>query len=132
MISHVTAVVLFVEDFETSLAFYRDKVGLQVVQLEPTFAAFKMRDQDFAINHIAEAAAMVNVKPTAFESQTGQAKRVMLCARVENVDTAYATLKANGVEFTRPPIDQPWGLRAIYFSDPEGNIWEFAHPLTAQ
>ena len=43
---------------------------------------------------------------------------------VEDVDAAYATLEATGVEFTKAPVDQPWGMRAAYFRDPEGNLWE--------
>lgn len=129
MFNQVTAVVLFVQDFDTCLTFYRDKLGLPVAQLEEKFAAFKMHDQDFAILDLADAAKMVNLDPSAFEPQTGRADRVMLCTHVENVDATYETYKANGVEFTLPPTDQYWGIRAAYFRDPEGNIWEIAHPL---
>jgi len=46
----------------------------------------------------------------------------MLCAKVDNADAAYEELKGRGVEFTQPPTDQPWGIRAAYFKDPEGDI----------
>ncbi|MCA9904843.1 MAG: VOC family protein [Anaerolineae bacterium] len=130
MFKKITAAVLFVEDFDKCLAFYRDKLGLPVAQQEPDFAAFTMEDQDFAIQGLAASAQMVNVDVSTFEAQTGGVDRVMLCARVENVDAAYETLKARGVEFTLPPTSQPWGIRAAYFRDPEGNIWEIAHSLS--
>ncbi len=132
MFNRITAVVLFVQDFETSLAFYRDKVGLEVVVLEPKFAAFKMFDQDFAINEIAHAAEMVHLPVEAFEPQTGKTDRVMLCTRVDDVDATYEMLVSRGVEFTLPPTDQYWGLRTAFFLDSEGNIWEIAQPLAAQ
>ncbi len=124
MFNRVSAVVLFVQDFEKCLTFYRDALGLTVAMQEPKFAAFKMHEQNFAINEIAEAAKMVNVEVGKFEPQTGRVDRVMLCTQVDDVDAVYEAYKANGVEFTRPPIDQPWGVRAAYFTDPEGNIWE--------
>ncbi|MCI0712098.1 MAG: VOC family protein [Chloroflexi bacterium] len=131
MFKRVSAVVLFVQDFDDCLKFYRDTLGLQVVLLESDFAAFKMDDQDFAIQGMETSAQMVNLKVDAFEPQSGKVDRVLLCTRVENVDNAYATLKAKGVEFTGPPEDKPWGIRVAYFRDPEGNIWEIAHPLDA-
>ncbi len=131
MFNRINAVVLFVHDFQKCLAFYRDIVGLEVVQLESRFAAFKMQDQDFAIIEMSEASEMVKVPMDAFEPQSGKTDRVLLCTRVENVDDAYEALNAKGVEFTMPPTDQYWGLRTAFFKDPEGNLWEIAHPLTA-
>ena len=52
MFNHVTALVLFVQDFEKMLAFYRDTLELPVAQLEEKFVAFKMHDQDFALLHV--------------------------------------------------------------------------------
>lgn len=131
MFNRVTAVVLFVQDFQTCLTFYRDTLGLPVAQLESRFAAFKMQDQDFAIIEMSEASEMVKVADSEFEPQTGKTDRVLLCTRVENVDVAYEQLIAKGVEFTMPPTDQYWGLRTAFFKDPEGNLWEIAHPIAA-
>ncbi len=131
MFNKVKATVLFVEDFDTCLRFYRDILGLKVGILEATFAAFEMDEQNFVVQGIAAAEKIINVPVAAFEAETGKIDRVMLCAQVEDVDEAYETLKAKGVEFTQPPIDQPWGLRGVYFRDPEGNVWEFYHPLAS-
>lgn len=132
MFNRITAVVLFVHDFEACLSFYRDTLGLEVVVLEPKFAAFKMFEQDFAINEIAHAAEMVQLPVDAFDPQTGKAARALLCTKVPNVDEVYETLRARGVEFTQGPTDQYWGIRTAFFRDPEGNLWEIAHPLPAQ
>ncbi|MBC7814576.1 MAG: VOC family protein [Burkholderiales bacterium] len=130
MFNHVSAVVLFVQDFEKCLAFYRDTLGLPVAQLEPKFAAFKMHDQDFALLHVSNAAEMVTAEIDGPPARG--VNPLMLCARVQDVDAAYETLKAKGVEFTQGPTSQYWGLRTIYFKDPESNIWEFAQPLTPE
>ncbi|GAB5490492.1 MAG: VOC family protein [Phototrophicaceae bacterium] len=131
MFSKVKAIVLFVEDFKTCLQFYEEILGLEVVVREEQFAAFKMDGQDFAINQLQPASEMVNVPVDHFEAQTGGVDRVMMCAEVEDVDEAYETLKAKGVQFTKAPVNQDWGIRAAYFKDPEGNIWEILKPLPA-
>jgi lactoylglutathione lyase len=128
MFNKVSAVVLLVRDFETCLTFYRDTLGLEVVQLEPKFAAFKMQAQDFALQEITQAVENFNVNT----GQTGSGDQVMLCTQVEDVDAAYEMLKAQGVEFVKPPTDQYWGIRAAYFRDPEGNFWEIAQPISTQ
>lgn len=130
MFHKVNAVVLLVQDFEKCLTFYRDTLGLEVAQLEPKFVAFKMEGQDFALQELSEATQMFNVQGAAPAASKG-ADHVMLCAGVDNVDQAYETLKAKGVEFIKPPTDQPWGIRAAYFRDPEGNVWEILHPLAS-
>jgi catechol 2,3-dioxygenase-like lactoylglutathione lyase family enzyme len=129
MFKKLGAVVLFVEDFEKCLAFYRDTLGLEVVDLGEQFAAFRMDGHNFALNGLPEAAKMVNLPVDAFEPQTGKPDRVMLCAEVPNVDEAYETLKAKGVTFSQSPEDKYWGIRTIYFCDPEGNVWEFYTPI---
>lgn len=129
MFRKVSAVVLFVHDFDRSLAFYRDTLGLEVALLESNFVAFKMDEQDFALQEISAAVEMFNVQMAPSEPQTVRDDRMMLCAKVDNVDAAYETLRAKGVEFLQAPVSQYWGIRAAYFRDPEGNLWEIAHPI---
>ncbi len=124
MFNRVSAIVLFVQDFPACLTFYRDTLGLPVAQLEAKFVAFKMQDQDFALQELGQSAEMVGVDVSAFEPLSGKLVRSILCADVDDVDAIYATLSAKGVPFTRPPLAQPWGYRVAYFNDPEGNLWE--------
>jgi len=131
MFHKIRTVNLFVHDFEKCLSFYRDALALEVIRLEPTFVAFKMDDHELHLLQIADGANVLGVDLSAFESQTGKLDRVLLCSQVDNVDAVYQTLMANGVEFTKAPVDQPWGIRAAYFHDPEGNIWEINHPLAS-
>lgn len=131
MFHKISTVNLFVQDFDKCLKFYRDTLRLELTRLEPTFVAFRMDDHELHLLQISDGANVLGVNMGAFESQTGKLDRVLLCSRVDNVDAAYETLKANGVEFTKSPVDQPWGIRAAYFRDPEGNIWEISHLLAA-
>ena len=40
---------------------------------------------------------------------------------VEDLDGMYQTLSTNGVTFTQPPTQMPWGDKAAWMSDPDGN-----------
>jgi lactoylglutathione lyase len=128
MFSKIGAAVLFVQDLDKCVAFYRDTLGLQIAMTDEVSAAFKMADHDFAILKVSEAVEMTS--EAAVLPQSGS--RVMLCADVEDVDAAYKTLTEKGVTFIRPPMDKPWGYRTAYFADPEGNVWEFRHTIKVE
>ena len=60
MIRKVAAAVLFVEDLDGMMKFYRDKLGLEVVFSDATSYAFRMEDQDFALVTLASGVDMLN------------------------------------------------------------------------
>jgi catechol 2,3-dioxygenase-like lactoylglutathione lyase family enzyme len=129
MIRKVTAVVLYAQDVDACVAFYEHKLGCEVVQREATMAALKLEGQGFAIVPLADSMMLMNLEPNAFEPITGKINRTMLCAEVENVDATYEAFKAKGVEFTKPPGNQDWGIRTACFRDPEGNVWELTQAI---
>ncbi len=44
---------------------------------------------------------------------------------VEDVDKDYERLKALNVTVVKPPTTQPWGVRSVWFRDPNGNLVNF-------
>lgn len=44
---------------------------------------------------------------------------------VEDVDKEYERLRELGIPIVKPPTTQPWGLRSVWFRDPDGNIVNF-------
>jgi catechol 2,3-dioxygenase-like lactoylglutathione lyase family enzyme len=44
---------------------------------------------------------------------------------VEDVDREYERLKAMNVPIAKPPTTQPWGLRSVWFRDPDANMVNF-------
>jgi catechol 2,3-dioxygenase-like lactoylglutathione lyase family enzyme len=44
---------------------------------------------------------------------------------VEDVDQDYERLKALSVKVVKPPTTQPWGVRSVWFRDPDGNLVNF-------
>jgi lactoylglutathione lyase len=51
---------------------------------------------------------------------------VQLAFRVTRaeVDACAEALRARGVAIVKPPTDQPWGHRTLFFRDPDGNVLE--------
>jgi len=121
-IRRISAAVLFVQDLNTCMTFYRDILGFQVTFSDSDSFAFRVEDQDFVLLKLSAAADMVGEAALGLHNEAGH--RVLLCAHVEDVDAAYHALTAKGIAFIKPPISQPWGRRTAYFADPEGNLWE--------
>jgi catechol 2,3-dioxygenase-like lactoylglutathione lyase family enzyme len=61
----------------------------------------------------------------------GLNRSVILEFRVSGVDHEYARLHGIVKQWVKPPTNQPWGTRSIYFRDPDGNLvdlFEWVHP----
>lgn len=130
MIGRISATVLFVENLERSMEFYRDILGLEVVASDDVSFAFRMDGQDFALVQIAAGVDMLNKGVLGSPERAN--RRVMMCADVDDVDAVFTDLITRGVLFIKPPIDQHWGWRTAYFADPEGNIWELREAIPAK
>ena len=66
------------------------------------------------------------------ELPAGCRDKMMVSFEVDNVDEAFETLSARGVEFVNRPTDMPgWGMRVVHLRDPEENLIELFTPLAA-
>ena len=112
---------LTVEDVERSLAFYRDKLKLDVIyESLPAFALVRLGAATIGLLS-AEAAAKNGVAP----STPAQRRGFHIEFTTDDLDGLYATLQANGVDFAQPPHEEPWE-RAMSTFDPDGYVVEFA------
>jgi uncharacterized protein len=118
----ITDTCVLVRDLETSVAFYRDRLGFALLHRAPGFADFAGAGHTLALwerAHIAEHAGV----SVDLEASASLAIAVRLADAAE-VDAAYAELFEKGVPFVRPPADYPWNARCVYFAGPDGEIWE--------
>lgn len=118
MFKNLFAVCLLVDDFEQSLAFYRDTIGLPVKSTEGKFADFDLQGTSLAIFQKDEATTMFS---TEHMKPGGGA---VIGFQVEDVQKACAELKSKGVDIFDGPKTTSWGQTVAYFKDPDGNIWE--------
>jgi uncharacterized glyoxalase superfamily protein PhnB len=121
---------LWVHDQEEALAFYTQKVGMEVradVTL-PELGDFRWLtvgpagQEDVAIALMAIPGAPVMDGETAGEVRNLMAKgfagTVFLVT--DDVQASYQELTARGVEFSEPPEERPYGIDSA-FRDPSGN-----------
>ena len=120
--------ILSRKDFGVCFDFYTEKLGLIPVMGDRngpwcgfiTEAGEKEEDYCFAIfAGDAQSAYKGYVQPSA----TAQPDTISLGIPSDNVDEDYKRLKEAGVEFTgEPQTIEDWGMRCVYFRDPEGNL----------
>jgi lactoylglutathione lyase len=120
--------MLIVENMETSLRFYSDTLGgvpiyRYPVDGNPTFVSLRNGRFELALSDvISSLPANVPLRPV-----TGH--RIQLCVNVESVDQTIEALGSIGSKVVMEPIDQPWGERAAYVEDPDGNLVLIVAPL---
>jgi catechol 2,3-dioxygenase-like lactoylglutathione lyase family enzyme len=121
---------LWVHDQDEALAFYTDKVGMEVRSdaTLPEIPGFRWLtiaprgQEDVAITLMAIPGAPVMDEQTGNEVRNlvskGFAGTVFLTT--DDVRRDYEEMKARGVEFTEEPEERPYGIDCG-FRDPSGN-----------
>jgi catechol 2,3-dioxygenase-like lactoylglutathione lyase family enzyme len=120
-----------VTDYEEALAFYRDTLGLEVVNDVP-FENFRWVTLSSPTQPGVE---LVLAAPDMGHSPEDAAAITALLAKgamngvifdVDDVDTTFEKIRATGAEVLQEPIDQPYGVRDFAFRDPSGNHIRFS------
>ncbi len=124
MFNKLYAVCLLVEDFEKSLKFYKDVLGLKVKSQEGNqFAGFELEGTELAIFQKDGATAMF---PKEFMGTGGG---VNIGFQINDIHQACEELTSRGVQIFEGPKTTPWGQKVAYFKDPDSNIWEVSEPF---
>jgi len=118
MIKQLYAVCLLVNDFEKSLAFYRDTLGLSLNSQDGKYADFKLGDTLLAIFQKDEATVMFS------REHMGGGGGAVYAYQVKDVGEACKQLHKKRIEIFEGPKQVPWGQTVAYFKDPDGHIWE--------
>ena len=102
---------IFISDFDRSLKFYREKLGLKPATQDASFgyASFETEGISFAFAQTDDAGLVG--RHTGIGWVLGDLPRI------------HAELLAAGVEFEMPPTRQPWGGFMAMFKDPDGNVF---------
>jgi catechol 2,3-dioxygenase-like lactoylglutathione lyase family enzyme len=93
-------------DYQASVAFYRDVLGLHIFREWATGTVFFLGGG--GLLEISRSAGPV----------TGD--KISLWLQVRDVDAEFARLAAAGVTTVEAPVDEPWGLREARVRDPDG------------
>jgi catechol 2,3-dioxygenase-like lactoylglutathione lyase family enzyme len=129
MLSQLTHAQVWVNDQDEALAFYTEKLGMELREdvTVPELGNFRwlsvgVPGQDVAITLMAIPGPPVFEEETRAQIQALMAKGASggLFFTTDDVQASYEEMKANGVEFTQEPTEQPYGIDAG-FRDPSGN-----------
>ena len=100
-------------DFEASLSFYRDALGLPLVKEgKDDFSRFAHFDCSGFGVHIYEWKKPFNRAHTGLQMY------------VDDVDALHAELQSKGVKFSGEIRDELWGGRVVIVADPDGNLFD--------
>jgi len=123
---------LWVHDQDEALAFYTQKLGMEV-RADVTIAEYgdfrwltvgPPGQEDVSITLMAIPG------PPVFDAETSEQVRTLMgkgaagtvFLATDDVQASYEELKARGVEFTEPPEERPYGIDSG-FRDPSGNAF---------
>ena len=129
MLKQLTYVQVWVHDQDEALAFYTDKLGMELREdvTVPEMGNFRwlsvgIPGQDVSITLMAIPG------PPVFDEETRQTIQRLLATgasgglffSTDDAEASYEELKSRGVEFTQEPTEQPYGIDAG-LRDPSGN-----------
>ncbi|MGY1409655.1 VOC family protein [Luteimonas sp. A611] len=121
----IVHVSLLVRDYDEAIAFYVGKLGFQLVEDSPR----PEQDKRWVVvapcggagASLLLARASTPEQLRLIGDQTGG--RVFLFLQTDDFWRDYHRLAGAGVEFVRPPAEQPYGTVAV-FRDLYGNLWD--------
>jgi catechol 2,3-dioxygenase-like lactoylglutathione lyase family enzyme len=130
MLTQLTHVQVWVHDQDEALAFYTEKLGMELREdvTVPELGNFRWLSVGVPGQEEVAVTLMAVPGPPVFDADT-KAKLEDLVAkgaatglffRTDDIQGTYEDLKGRGVEFSQEPTEQPYGVDAG-FRDPSGN-----------
>ena len=114
---------ILVADIQASMAFYRDLLGLELVEVRPVSNG-TMHRLRFGESHfkVIDPSSPPPPGPVGINRQMGY-RSVAFC--ITNLSHVCAELRRKGVEFEVEEREARPGVRIAMVKDPDGNIVEF-------
>jgi catechol 2,3-dioxygenase-like lactoylglutathione lyase family enzyme len=130
MLKQLTTTQVWVHDQEEALAFYTEKLGLELREdvTVPEFGNFRWLTVGVPGQPDVAITLMAIPGPPVFDEETQAAIKTLVAKgaatglffATDDIQASYEELKGRGVEFSQEPTEQPYGVDAG-FRDPSGN-----------
>lgn len=114
MLKRLKFVSIPVRDQDKALAFWTEKMGLQVATDQPMGPGQRWIELKLP----GAQTGLVLFTPPGQEDRIGTFQNLSFAC--DDVNKTHRELAARGVEFAQPPKKESWGTSAI-FKDPDGN-----------
>jgi lactoylglutathione lyase len=122
-VRRIDYVIRYVLDLETSVAFYRDVLGVPLKLIGDGYAEFDTENVKFGLYERSRLPQLIGREP----ADGGIDGEVVFL--VEDVDAWAERLREAGIHVVSGPTDRPWGHRTIHLADPDGLIVELAQEI---
>jgi catechol 2,3-dioxygenase-like lactoylglutathione lyase family enzyme len=128
LLKQLANVSVWVHDQDEALAFYTEKLGLEVREDVTVPEMGNFRWLTVGLPGQSDIALALMAIPPVFEKETQDQLRALVAKGVvsglffstDDCQASYEELKSRGVEFKQEPTEQPYGIDAS-FRDPSGN-----------
>lgn len=119
---------IITENFDTMLTFYKEVMEMETTIEMDNHAEFKTEGVRFALS-TKQVMRHITEHEDYERPRSGQPfELAFLVDSPEEVDRKYEEIVTKGATPIKSAKDMPWGQRAAFFADPDGNI----HELFAQ
>ena len=135
MLKQLTHVQVWVHDQDEALAFYTDKLGMELREdvTVPEMGNFRWLSVGVPGQDDVSITLMAVPGPPVFDEETQKQIQGLLAKgaagglffATDDVRASYEELKSRGVEFDQEPTEQPYGIDAG-FRDASGNHFRMA------
>ena len=137
MISGLNHIAVSCTDFDKSLQFYTEVIGLDILNNQGEISPYEKKDTLLALNQVRTKTAMLGndsfrieliqfiepVDPSDLPPKINRIGFSHIALNVDDFDTEYARFKALGATFSSEPIE--FGpLKVVYAHDPDKNVIE--------
>jgi catechol 2,3-dioxygenase-like lactoylglutathione lyase family enzyme len=128
MNQRIAHIALVVDNYDDAIKFYTEKLGfllLEDTRLSETKRWVMVTPEGNGQCYLLLAQAVTDEQKTRVGNQTGG--RVFLFLYTDDFRRDYNKLVQNNVNFVRPPVEEPYGIVAV-FEDLYGNLWDLIQP----
>ena len=132
---HLHLVAVVVHEYDPAIRFFVDVLGFELVEDAPSVTTEGGPKRWVVVRPPGAQTGILLARADGERQEmiVGNqfAGRVGLFLRVDDFDDYHARMIAAGVEFVRPPRDEPYGKVAV-FLDVAGNRWDLLGPANVE
>ena len=110
MIGGVVGVLIWTQDLDPMLCFYRDTLGMKPHSVRDDIVSFRWGGMRLGVGRHSHV-----------RGKTRETYRIMVNLGVDDIHAEYESLRSKGVRFIRPPEQEHWGGWVATLPDPDGN-----------
>ncbi|TYS14872.1 VOC family protein [Rossellomorea vietnamensis] len=119
-------IILYVEDLNNTIHFYRDLLGLPIKMEAGTYIELETGGTTLSFN-TRESGREITGLPIPDKKRKEQTFEIGLVTK--DVQEIVEQLREEGVTVLLEPAEKPWGQVVAYVEDPDGHYIEICTPL---